>query len=580
MPDDLYAIARRQRAALIAGDDAALAEISRIYSTVNASVWRELESILAKIDAAQQAGEKVLPSWLYQRDRLRILLNQIQIKLKAAGAEAAPLTAEQQREFARLGELSVVEQASVLQGTAVSLARLPSGAIESFEGFASDGSPLRDLFESIAKDTANTVRDVLVSGIASGRSIAEMTRDLRAVADVSRQRAALIARTETLRAYREAAHQTAQQNKQVLGGWSWQSARDRRTCASCLAMHGSFHDLTERLASHPNCRCTAVYVPRPWLSQPRRVARLAETGEDWLRSQTPEVRRQVLGIAGAEAFDARKVKLANFVHHGVHPRWGETRSQRSLKDALSLPLSAGVGKPLNAAKMALPDVSPLPQPSGTSVSNALRMPGGAMGKKVKRAAGLIDQVHGDGQLPAVPVKQSVSKKEHGHYRWRGFQPVEITVSKHGDHPELTFAHEVGHFIDHQGMSKPGRYASKFSEDLMRGWHEAVTNSPSIKRLKDALKETHIDCRDIFGNTIKVRVASQYVRYLLQTEEIWARSYAQYIAVRSGDKAMLDQVDSIRKSGRTESGLSQWQDDEFEPIARAIDAIFNQLGWRR
>jgi hypothetical protein len=69
----------------------------------------------------------------------------------------------------------------------------------------------------------------------------------------------------------------------------------------------------------------------------------------------------------------------------------------------------------------------------------------------------------------------------------------------------------------------------------------------------------------------------HVTYLLLEEEVWARSYAQYIALRSGDATMQPQVADIRR--RPIYGARHWEDADFEQVADAIDALFEGLGWR-
>ena len=59
----------------------------------------------------------------------------------------------------------------------------------------------------------------------------------------------------------------------------------------------------------------------------------------------------------------------------------------------------------------------------------------------------------------------------------------------------------------------------------------------------------------------------------------ARSYAQYIATRSQDPAMLKELDASRDPGKTPYYAAQWADDDFEPIAEAYDALFAALGVR-
>src|SRR4051812_39589043 len=62
----------------------------------------------------------------------------------------------------------------------------------------------------------------------------------------------------------------------------------------------------------------------------------------------------------------------------------------------------------------------------------------------------------------------------------------------------------------------------------------------------------------------------------QTSYSW--SATQYIAIRSGDSAMLRELDFFQKSPR--HLFTQWSDVDFLPIAREMDKIFKKKGWRK
>lgn len=209
-------------------------------------------------------------------------------------------------------------------------------------------------------------------------------------------------------------------------------------------------------------------------------------------------------------------------------------------------------------------------PKGDPVSNVVQ----AKGYKAvtQRTLAAIDKVHGDGRLPSIPVKRSASRKFHGQYSYYiGGSPIDIKLSSVGDHKELTLAHELGHFLDHQGMGTVGQHASK-SNRIFDKWRESVAKSDAINSV--------IKLFDGPAEINGYRIQKKYASYLLQTHEIWARSYAQYIAVRSGDKLMLEQLKTMQavKQHASVYYASQWDDDDFEPIAKAIDELFEELGW--
>jgi hypothetical protein len=69
--------------------------------------------------------------------------------------------------------------------------------------------------------------------------------------------------------------------------WFWQSNLDRKTCAFCIAMHGTAHPLGVPMESHPNCRCVPSSTP------------LRQQGWAWLRSQSAATQNAILhrGVA-------------------------------------------------------------------------------------------------------------------------------------------------------------------------------------------------------------------------------------------------------------------------------------------
>lgn len=93
---------------------------------------------------------------------------------------------------------------------------------------------------------------------------------------------------------------------------------------------------------------------------------------------------------------------------------------------------------------------------------------------------------------------------------------------------------------------------------MAAWRQAVKNSDAYK----TLLAKHGEYRD----------------YLLRTKELWARSYAQYVAQRSGNVRLRAQIQDVRAGQTNFWRESQWAEADFAPIASAIDQLFSSLGW--
>ena len=331
MPD-IYAIIEAQRARLLAREETAETEINAAYSAVEGRILGEIHKLTQRIEAARAAGEVVNPAWLTQKRRLSDLWRQVEAEIRRFSVAAAAIIETAQSAAVTMAQfhLDQVLTASIGDQAAqigVTFNHLPARTVEALVGAAGDGSPLRALFDALGPDVSQSIRDQLIQAVALGWNPNKTASAISDALGGNRARVRSIARTETMRAYREAAHQTAQQNADVLDGWTWLSALSG-SCAACVAMHGTFHLLEERMASHVNCRCTQIFESKP-------LEALSISGADWFAAQPESVQVAVLGIAGAEAYRAGEVKLGDFVGLSKSKDWGAAYYQRSLRDAMA-----------------------------------------------------------------------------------------------------------------------------------------------------------------------------------------------------------------------------------------------------
>lgn len=222
-----------------------------------------------------------------------------------------------------------------------------------------------------------------------------------------------------------------------------------------------------------------------------------------------------------------------------------------------------------------------PGPAGTPVSDALdNTMTGKYGKSVDYALEQLNSVHGDGELPDIPITRSSAKSFLGQYSSTyGGKPVEIKISIKGDHPETTILHEIGHFLDHQALGNKGIFVSEGSSDLVKGWQKAVQESSAFKKLAAMLSDPSLFTKEVTvsdGFSYKVAPDTRHLRYLYRGREAFARSYAQYIATKSNDPLLKSQI-AIEAADEM-YGARQWADDDFKPIAKAFDEMFKKLGW--
>lgn len=65
---------------------------------------------------------------------------------------------------------------------------------------------------------------------------------------------------------------------------------------------------------------------------------------------------------------------------------------------------------------------------------------------------------------------------------------------------------------------------------------------------------------------------------MRPQEIWARSYSQWVAQKSGDGLLLDQLESaVRESGKSMLP-EQWAAQDFAPVAAEIERLMQEMGW--
>jgi hypothetical protein len=180
----------------------------------------------------------------------------------------------------------------------------------------------------------------------------------------------------------------------------------------------------------------------------------------------------------------------------------------------------------------------------------------------------VDAVHWDGPLPATPVVLRPLRTVYGRLRIdpSTHSPIDIRISTLAPEPELTLLHELGHLLDWSGIGTPGSFASD-ADPLLAGWRSQVVTSQAVKWIRS------------LSLIVTAAGVVQYLEGLLDTSELWARSYAQFVAIRSGDPTLLGYLDQIRMRRSDEVYIShQWDDPDFVAVGEAMDAVFRRLGW--
>lgn len=361
--------------------------------------------------------------------------------------------------------------------------------------------------------------------IRAGAPLPELERRLLPFFD--RKRAHRVAVTEVTRVY-ASGNILAWKASGVVDGKRWQTAVDERVCPICSRLHNTFVDLdrgweftAEMLAADP-ALARAVHAP--------------------------------MGIVAPPAHVNCRCWLLPVVYAALSPEEMAVGRYDPMRGSLGTPVSRATG--IDAI-----------------VADDIR-------GRAERAMSAIDGVHGDGNLTRIPV-YSMNTTAEGTYRYdeQYGDPMFISLSAQADHAELTMLHEVGHFLDHQAIGRPGKFASAgrvLPDDVaaaVRAWAEAVKNSNGYKRLK-SLPAQYEFARG--GQVYPLR--EDFKKYLLSREELWARSYAQFIAEESGDAILAEQLEAMIADAETTGIWQQWEPGDFAPIRDSIRNLFRVKGW--
>jgi SPP1 gp7 family putative phage head morphogenesis protein len=206
--------------------------------------------------------------------------------------------------------------------------------------------------------------------------------------------------------------------------------------------------------------------------------------------------------------------------------------------------------------------------------------------RAQRVLRAIDKVHGDGDLPKIPLmrRRFVAKEEKGALgvylsTHPGGKPIGVFVNTSTREIELTAAHEIGHFLDQQGIGTRGVFSSG-SDNLLSDWRNAVERSRAIQFLLEMREQQFIPAI-LNGERVLVQAPMRLLNYMLDPSEVWARSYAQYITNASGDKFLKTQLDKTRQ--RTPGRLylpHHWDDEDFRGIGSEIESLMKRLGWKK
>lgn len=473
---------------------------------------------------------------------------------------------------------------SLLKAFNASWDRLPNESVENLLGFLQQDSTLsQNLNRTLGTAAAQNFADKLIEGISLGYNPNKINSLINQTLAEPLTWSLNTIRTTQNYAYRESTRANYVNNEEILGGWKWYAALDGRVCLSCVNQHGRDFPLNARLNDHHQGRCTQI----PILDRPERFGLKPvkiEQGEKWFNKlpQADQVNR--MGQERHAAYKSGKFKFKDLSEVYQNDTFGEMLKEASLKSLLSKPKSKPKPKPTEPKqpKATLESVVGLNKvvdkvvnklESGLQKAKDLFKVSKYLSKDTQLdltdGITLIDKVHGFGsgvKPTRIDELANLNKGTLGLYypSSRGIEILDRVPEA-----KTVIIHEIGHFIDFELGN--GRSATKSQE--FKEWRKAVENSKAFNELVDRLADPDKFAITIGNERIKPEIA--YTDYLLKYEELFARSYAQYILTKTGQGDLYDEARQDLLYGSM-----QWQDKDFKPIEQALDKLFEGLQWKK
>ncbi|MBI5964926.1 MAG: hypothetical protein HY863_15715 [Chloroflexi bacterium] len=318
MPEPMVVkIMRAHKNAILAQEDSKMEEMARRWLQVEKKLKDDLQALALEAARMKGDGQVINKAVAMRIERAQKLLYQVRAETGryvewADGfiSDYQALLAEQGLEHATDAIMAVMKEYDV-RGT---FDKLNVSAVESMIGLAGDGSPLKRYLGDVHSGAADGMLEALINGVAQGIHPTKIAEEMANGLGIGLQQAMNTARTESLRAYRNASLMQYDASGLVIG-YKRISARDERTCAGCLFTDGQVFEDLSQFDEHNQGRCAAVPV----------LEGLPETQWqdpfDWFKAQDETTQESILGTG---RFDAWKngASLESMVKRVMDPTWG------------------------------------------------------------------------------------------------------------------------------------------------------------------------------------------------------------------------------------------------------------------
>lgn len=306
-------------------------DLTRAWIDAWDEVHDELEASVQEILKRTTAGNIVSKTVIARNGRLLQALGYVNLQLTRLANQSG---------IRILGDLRRISEQAVSAQMLLIRAQLPESytLTGSVPGYAIDDIVARSAQQitartfPLADDAYEAVRRELIRGVVIGANPNLTAKKMVNRAEMrfngGLARAVNISRTETLDAHRAASAAGQAAHADVLTGWIWLAHLSPRTCASCIAMNGTLHPLSEPgPLDHQQGRCARMPRTLAWADlgiRSREPKDQVPHSRSWFRQLTSEQQRSILGDAAYTSWRRGEFPMERWAERRVTPGWRDS----------------------------------------------------------------------------------------------------------------------------------------------------------------------------------------------------------------------------------------------------------------
>lgn len=317
---------REYHTALDARETVLMQQMAERWLNVERSLEAEIELLARDIAERQARGEAVTIQMIRKMGRYRVIEAQLQEQIAIYNKEyAVTAISYAQRNYALLGLDSAQQAITVSYGPLGRyFERVNISAVENMIGFAGNGAPLNELLRLSYGDAVDGLTQALITGIGLGQGSGQIAAQMADGMGMGLERALLIARTETMRAYRTSSIEQYRQSGVVAG---FKRLVNKATaCLACLALDGESFAVADDFYDHPRGKCQCVPIVEG-VGAPK-----WQTGQQWFMTLTPDEQQRLMGPKKYELYKSGKVKFSDFAKVQHNDTWGDSPRVATIKE--------------------------------------------------------------------------------------------------------------------------------------------------------------------------------------------------------------------------------------------------------